>query len=607
MPQLYDIVLDGAGYMLVPGTYEYRAEGAAVTPVRAGVPSFAQAYARAQHSPAVADRDDARWTAVGMRPAPLGLGTEPGRLLLAASEAAPTLAGVSPFDANSQAIVYGGEVYFSQGASLYKVVRSGGNWSGVALVGNAAGTITGMAVINNLLYMACAPPATTMSNYAGSGPIVNTPAASAALIWQYAQGIWRSKGNDPTTIAGSIDGGATWAQWQLDSAVRAAAPWHGRATGGGVHLIATQYMLWELAGQWSGSPALFSGTVSPLWSGLGGGGADDFAWLVPFGGVMYTWYAGTVHRWDGARLEPVPGAPRGVTTGGCVAGGVLCVAAQDPATGYATLACYDGLRWFVLARGNTRVWINPQGTNGAIGDGQLLAFASGANVLSRWALPVSGFSSAPAASGSVTIGPLDAGAGDAMKTWTAVVVAWSLAQYPSARNPPANPGGALLVETSADDGLNWTAQGTVTVAANATGNQERVALGGAGVAAPRLMARVTWTPASAYAAFQLDGIWAEGWQIAGAPHREAWEMKLKISDKLVVHDGSVDARSGETMLAALRALAQAGRPVTFKDMDYDLSPVTRTVRVTGFAEAARKGDGAHFLEAQVAVTLTAVA
>ena len=73
-----------------------------------------------------------------------------------------------------------------------------------------------MAVIDNLLVMACAAPATTMSNYAGSGAIANGPAAQAAVIWQYAQGIWRSKGNDPTTISGSIDGGATWTQWQLD-------------------------------------------------------------------------------------------------------------------------------------------------------------------------------------------------------------------------------------------------------------------------------------------------------------------------------------------------------------------------------------------------------
>lgn len=605
MPQTHDIILDGAGYMIVPGSYAYAVAGATAAPVRAGVPSFAQAYA-AQRTAVVADRDAARWTTVGLRPIPLGLGDEPGRLILAAGEVFPTL-GVSPFDANAQAIIYGGEVYFSQGPYLNRIVRAGGNWSTIAYVGTAAGVITSMAVINNLLYMACAPPATTMSNYAGSGAVANTPAVQAAMIWQYAQGIWRSKGNDPTTISGSIDGGATWTQWQLDSAVRAVVPWHGRATGGGVMLIATQYMLWELAGQWTGSPATFTGTVSLLYTGLGGGGTDDFKWLAEFEGAVYTWYAGSVHRWDGVRLEPAPGAPRGLTNGGCVAGGTLCVSVTDAATGYTTLSCYDGVRWFNLARGATRLWANLFGSNGVIGDGHLLAFAQGAAIISRWALPVAGFSATPATSGSVTVGPLDNGQGDTVKTWTQVVIDWSLALQPSQRAPPANPGGTLLVETSSDDGPTWATQGTVAIAAGVTGKQEIVALGTAGIEAQRLLIRVTWTPTSVYAAFQIDGIWASGWTIADAPHRETWTMKLKVTDKLVKRDGSVDARSGETMLGALRSLAQSGRAVTFQDIDADLATMTRTVRVLEMKETERKGDGAHFLESQVALTLAAIA
>ena len=605
MAQTHDIMLDGAGYMIVPGSYSYAVAGAQAAAVRAGVPSFAQAYASGQRTPAVIDRDTARWTAVGMQPVPAGFGDEPGRLILAPGEVFPTLA-VSAFDSHSQAVIYSGEVYFSQGSSLYRVLRAGGNWSTILLIGTAAGPITSMAVIDNLLYMACAAPATTMSNYAGSGAIVNAPAAQAAVIWQYAQGIWRSKGSDPTTVSGSIDGGVTWTEWQLDSTVRAVVPWRGRSTGGGVMLIATTSMLWELAGQWAGSPAVFSGTVSPLYSGLGGGGTDDFAWLVEFNGLVYTWYAGSVYGWDGVRLALVPGAPRGVTHGGCAAGGTLCVSTTDPATGYTTIACYDGLRWFTLARGNSRLWTNLAGTNGIIGDGHLLAFAQGGAVLSRWSLPVVGFAGMPATSGTVTIGPLDGGQGDTIKTWTRVVIDWSLALQPSQTPPAANPGGTLLVETSVDDGSVWTTQGMLPVAVGATSKQEVIVLG-AFLEAQRLLIRVTWTPTSAYAAFQIDGIWASGWTIADAPHRETWAMKLKVTDKLIMRDGSVDARSGETMLQALRSLAQTGRTATFHDLDDDLSPTTRTVRVAELKETERKGDGTHFLESQVALTLIAIA
>ncbi|MCA1669752.1 MAG: hypothetical protein LC793_20645, partial [Thermomicrobia bacterium] len=188
-----------------------------------------------------------------------------------------------------------------------------------------------------------------------------------------------------------------------------------------------------------------------------------------------------------------------------------------------------------------------------------------------------------------------------------VVIDWSLTLQPSQRPPPANPGGTLLVETSEDESLTWTTQGTITIAPGATSKQEIVPLGTVGLEAQRLRVRVTWTPTSVYAAFQIDGIWASGWTIADIPHRETWTMKLKVTDTLVKRDGSVDARSGETMLQALRSLAQTGRAVTFQDMDYDLSGTARTVRLLEMKETERKGDGTHFLESHVALTLIAIA
>jgi hypothetical protein len=188
-----------------------------------------------------------------------------------------------------------------------------------------------------------------------------------------------------------------------------------------------------------------------------------------------------------------------------------------------------------------------------------------------------------------------------------VVLDWSLALQPSQRTPPANPGGTLLVETSVDDGLTWATQGTITVAAGATSKQEIVTLGTAGLEAQRLLVRITWTPTSVYAAFQFDGVWATGWAIADVPHREIWTMKLKMTDKLVQRDGSVDARSGETMLQALRSLAQTGRTAIFHDIDDDLATATRTVRVLELKETERKGDGTHFLESQITLTLGAIA
>jgi len=166
-----------------------------------------------------------------------------------------------------------------------------------------------------------------------------TPAVSAALIWQYAQGIWRSKGNDPTTIAG-----ASMAARPGRSG-NSIPPFAPSCRGAGVRrgrCDADRHPI-SCSGNSPGS-----GRARPPCS------AARLARSTPVlvvarrrfpvaGRVQWSHLhlvRGSVYRWDGVRLEPVPGAPRGVTYGGCVAGGTLCVSANDPATGYTTLRCY---------------------------------------------------------------------------------------------------------------------------------------------------------------------------------------------------------------------------------------------------------------------------
>lgn len=609
MAQTHDVMIDGAGYMLVPGSYRYEQKGADLVPVRAGVGSFETALGIGTGGPDVIDRDAVRWNTVGMMPVPIGLGNEAGRLLLAPAET-PLNTGLSgTWDGNSRGIVYNGKVYVTVGAFLLSVnVNGSGQMTGLTLIGSAAGTITSMAVIGGLLYMACASPATTMSNYAGSGAIANTPAATAQVIWAYASGIWRTKYNAVNgawdKISGSIDGGATWTDWELDSGIRAVVPWHGRATGGGVMLIATAGRLWELAGQWAGSPAVFSGTVSPLYEATGGGDPYDFLSMVEYQGHVFTWYAGTVHRWDGAALLPVAGGPRGSFYGMCVAGGYLCVATVDPAGMSNAVWCYDGVRWFLLQRSASVVYNNLFGSAGLISDGHLVSLNYTAFTVSRWAMPVQGLTSAPRASGVVQVGPLDAGQGDTIKIWTQLSVSWSTALYPSQMSAPVNPGGGLLIEYSVDDGSNWITAGT-TVIANAA--RSGLAVQTVSVEAQRLLLRVTWTPSSAYAAFQIDSVYASGWKLGDTPKNEVWTFDVNVTDKLIRRDGSVDARSGEAMLQALRALTQTGRTFVFQDVDYDLNTRNVICRLVDLKEQTRKGDGTRFLESRIALTLTAVA
>jgi hypothetical protein len=519
--------------------------------------------------------------------------------------------GAALWDGNARGIVYNGTLYLSQGATLYAgTVNASGQLTGITPVGVAGGTIRGMAVLGGALYLATTAAA-SMSSYVTGGAVANTPAANAGIVWGYASGLWRSKvgtvSGRYTKISGSVDGGATWTDWELDSEVRAATAWPGRASGGGVMLIGTQHALWELAGQWSGSPATFGGTVSLMFDGRGGGAPDDFSCLQGFGGDVYTWYAGMLHRWDGRRLLPVAGAPRGQLLGMTVAGELLCFAVADPALAARQVWGCDGVRCFVLAPASGAAFGTLIGTNGLLGDGTLVSLNAGTAVVSRWELPLRGYAASPRAAGSVMVGPLDAGQGDSMKTWTAVTVDWAVGLYPLGTRAPANPGGSMLIESSTDDGQVWTAAGITAIAAGTTAGQIVQPLNaGIGVDAARLSVRVTWTPASAFAALELLGVWADGARVRDLPKQETWELELRCTDRLIVRDGSVDARTGEQMLQTLRALARTGAVIGYRDIDYDLAGRTVNVRALGIEERTRKGDGVHFTESVVRLTLAAV-
>src|SRR5262245_54532020 len=111
MAQMHDVLIDGAGYMLVPGGYTYRQSGAEIEKVRAGVSSFATDPAPGSDGRTVLDRDAVRWAAAGMMPLPSGLGLRPGPLVLAPREQQVSVAGTlgaAVWDMSARGIVYNG-------------------------------------------------------------------------------------------------------------------------------------------------------------------------------------------------------------------------------------------------------------------------------------------------------------------------------------------------------------------------------------------------------------------------------------------------------------------------------------------------------------------
>jgi len=128
---------------------------------------------------------------------------------------------------------------------------------------------------------------------------------------------------------------------------------------------------------------------------------------------------------------------------------------------------------------------------------------------------------------------------------------------------------------------------------------------GIGVDAARLTVRVTWTPASAFAPLEILGVWADGARVRDLPRLETWVLDVRCTDRLIIRDGSEDQRTGQQMLQTLRALARSGAVISYRDIDYDLAARTVNVRPLGIEERTRKGDGVHFTESVVRLTLAA--
>lgn len=166
------------------------------------------------------------------------------------------------------------------------------------------------------------------------------------------------------------------------------------------------------------------------------------------------------------------------------------------------------------------------------------------------------------------------------------------------------PSGGLLVETSTNGGASYTSAGTTPILGT-SGGTIRAPL--TGVSGETLTVRVTWTPSANGTGFRLLALHANGWELPAAPAVKRWTLRVRCSDLLLNRAGNVDARTGEAMRAALVGLAATGTPIAYADLDYDANPATQTVRVIEAEESARRGDGTHFWESEIAVTLEAIA
>lgn len=506
-----DIELNGAGYMVAPGTYRRTQDG--MPEGRTGrvvVKDFFGGQRRALHL-----ERDRGWDSEGVGPALFGQGVEPWPFQMAHADS--VIATVTTVRAPH--LVVGDRAYVAVGRFLYRSVTLGAaawaDFTQVADVG-AGQTITRLAYYRGTILLLC-----------GSGLDIQqyTPATGVTATWVagmkaqigigYArQLVWA----DPT--AGNEDlltlstGGTGPDQRELD------APIVNMGLHDGKVAIATRQSLWLLGGYadsatstWIGDPVPFF--TQGIWSD-----DEDFLFLLSYGGKLYTWLHNQVMEWtpsgdrQGWRASGVEGKS---CHGATVAGGMLLVCITSR-TGASETWAFDGSGWWLIltSTSQTRVW--PMHTGGA-GNIDLVTFRDGSSSVTYDLFRlVYRHESATnyRASGSYRTSLLDAGERDKLKAWRKVGATFTSPEIRG--NPDSTDGVTLTLSYSVDGGETFTT--ATNIAVNDPHDRQTeldAALTSAVAVSSSIMLRlefssvVDWSPV-------LTGLWAE-YELLDAPAR----------------------------------------------------------------------------------------
>lgn len=600
MPETYDITLAGASYMLAPGSYR-RQQAGPVPPATTRRVTHALWRDARQALPTQPGR---YWTAHGLRPTLDGQGLTAGY-----KEAAPV--PVTGLDTTNPryAVIAGGRPYFVAGDGLWRVDRASGafptNLGGATQLGGSLGAIaSGLAMSDEIgLWVARSGSGLWLWNLSTSAWTTYTFPFNGIAI--YAERLW---GLGLATTSNALQlvldlATSTTKQWNLDAPLRAAA-----LVRDGLY-VATTRSLWRVNGSISGSGTgtTWTGTVAPLVYASGAGFGDSFTHLTDYGGELFTWYAGQVHRYDASATVGGALVPTGLRAAECrglaVAGAFLIAAVTDTPQypGIAQLWAFDGHGWFCLAR-------NPGGLDYAYPFPSAHYTVNADVIVSTLGLAqLSGFQFQSftdqrgyQASGELLSGLLHDDRPDELKTWLRVGA--QLVTPGRASSPGIPDFTACTVELAYTlDGTNYTTAGSLVID---TSRATTLAFDlPAGTLAPalglawRLSGVTTGAPT-------LVSLWAEYRPVERATPRRAWSFEILASDETTTRAGGQDPRSGRAIAAALWSAWSTGGPLTFRDIDYDLDPTTRTVRLTHLDEQTKTtSDAGRWTEARIRVTL----
>ncbi|MGB3328305.1 MAG: hypothetical protein WBA46_05070 [Thermomicrobiales bacterium] len=338
---------------------------------------------------------------------------------------------------------------------------------------------------------------------------------------------------------------------------------------------------------------------------------DDYRFVVGYGGRLYTWLNKSVleHNPAGDRAGWRDTGLSGLTChGGCVAGGYLVVALET-VDGRSELWAWNGAGWWRMASRAVAEgrWCHPVAVSGA-GNQDLLVCIDGqaTATLVRMIWRSDTEHTIPAAA-RYTTAMIDAGERDKAKAWRKVGAVFASPDLPPVTTSTDTI--AVALDISTDAGGTWQEVATATLAGNSQSHATMTLdadIASDGAVSRWIQLRVRWEGLADWAPV-LAGLWAEFEGLDAPARRRRWQLVVAAQDQAVDRDGALLGRTGRQLIGELWTCWQDRTTVTFRDLDYDVEPVERRVRIVGITEkVARPDDAGRWGDSRLALTLVEV-
>lgn len=579
MAEVFDVTLGSTGYMVKPGNYQRFQDGQSEG--RVGRVRLFDFYGGGKRA-AQLERDRF-WSGVGAWPTfdSQGIVAGPG-------STDRTLSPTPAFVPTNQhfSFAYGTTTYVISGTALYSVATSGGNFNGLTHVQTFGGTVVDYAVSGDTVYVCFG---SALLGYISSYNFSTSVYAQHSINYD-----GRYIGNEGGTVLFVDETAPSCITNQFGThLVTADGPILRLAQVNGHIWMFTANTIWRLTNS--------TGTAAVEASMPGYGGSDDFAFAVTHFGKLWTWAGKEVIYYDTSTSSFTGTGLRGQgTLGACTVGAWLVIVVEDLVTGDPEMWAWDGRGWWQLEDGST-TYSYPISIFGSCDDADML---SGRGVINNYAETWQFFarSGSPGYRSSVELvtALLDASERDLTKVWRRAGI-----EIATPDDRATSDQVTVELFYSADGGATWTSIDSATLD-NSSDRLQTV--GGSIAARPQsrfLQLKASVTSISAWCPVVV-GLWAEHETMDLPTRRRRWRFTLNISDAVVKRDGSVDATGARSLATGLWSLWDDGAIETFKDVDYDLTATSYSVRIAGIREVLSKPADVAIASSDLELTLVEV-